>query len=136
MRHKIKSKKFGRSSAHRKALIAALVGALIRERRIETTLPKAKACRAAAEKMVTLAKSGTLVARQRAVRFLRRRSLVRTLFADIAPGFKERQGGYCRIVKTGFRRGDASPMAILEWVGLDRVDRTKKEKKEEEKKKT
>jgi len=113
--------------------MASLVCALVRERRITTTLQKAKAARSLAEKMMTLAKSGTLVARRRAIQFLGDKQAVRVLFADLAPNFKDRHGGYCRIIKTGSRRSDASLMAILEWVGLTQVDRQKKEKVEEKK---
>ena len=135
MRHRVQSKQFGRKSAHRAALMASLVCALVNERRIITTLQKARAARSMAEKMMTLAKSGTLVARRRAIQFLGDKLAVKNLFADLAPNFKDRNGGYCRIIKTGTRRSDSSRMAILEWVGLVQVDRIKKVKAEEEKKK-
>ena len=133
MRHRVQSKKFGRSSAHRAIMLANLVCALINERRIVTTLSKVRVTRQLAEKMVTLAKDGSLSARRRAVQTIRNTQAVKSLFADIAPGFKDRAGGYCRIVKLDSRQGDSSPMAILEWVGLVRVDRSKKEKTEEKK---
>jgi large subunit ribosomal protein L17 len=133
MRHRAKTKRFGRSSAHLAVLLASLVCALIKERRIVTTLSKAKSARSLAEKMVTLAKDGSLSARRRAIQTLGNKQAVKSLFADIAPNFKDRAGGYCRIVKTDSRRGDSAPMAMLEWIGLIQVDRTKKEKAEEKK---
>lgn len=115
--------------------MASLVCALVNERRIETTLKKARATRSLAEKMMTLAKSGTLAARRRADQVLGDKRVVKSLFSDLAPACKDRQGGYCRIIKTGVRRGDAAPMAIVEWVGIAHTDRKKKAKAEEEKKK-
>ena len=135
MRHRVQSKQFGRKSAHRAALMANLVCALVNERRIITTLQKARAARSLAEKMMTLAKSGTLIARRRALQVLGDKRAVQNLFAELAPNFKDRNGGYCRIIKTGTRRSDSSCMAIIEWVGLVQVDRIKKVKAEEEKKK-
>lgn len=135
MRHRVQSKQFGRKSAHRAALMASLVCALVNERRIITTLQKARAARSLAEKMMTLAKSGTLIARRRAIQVLGDKRAVKNLFAELAPNFKDRNGGYCRIIKTGTRRSDSSRMAIIEWVGLVQVDRMKKVKAEEEKKK-
>lgn len=133
MRHRAKSQRFGRSSAHLAVLLASQVCALINARRIVTTLPKARAARRLAEKMVTLAKDGSLCARRRALQTLRNGPAVKSLFADIGPNFKDRSGGYCRIVKLGVRRSDSSPMAILEWIGLIKVDRSKKKKAEEKK---
>lgn len=135
MRHRVQSKQFGRKSAHRAALMASLVCALVNERRIITTLQKARSARRLAEKMMTLAKSGTLIARRRAIQVLGDKRAVKNLFAELAPNFKDRNGGYCRIIKTGTRRSDSSSMAIIEWVGLVQVDRMKKVKAEEEKKK-
>lgn len=135
MRHRVQSKQFGRKSAHRAALMAKLVCALVNERRIIISLQKARAARRLAEKMMTLAKNGTLTARRRAIQVLGDKLAVKILFADLAPNYKDRNGGYCRIIKTGLRRSDSSHMAILEWVGLIQVDRKKKAKAEEEKKK-
>lgn len=132
----MRSKRFGRSSAHQRALLANLVCALINERRIVTTVPKARAARSLAEKTMTLAKRGTLSGRRRAIQILNNKQAVKNLFADLAPGFKDRPGGYCRILKTGLRRSDSSQMAILEWVGFNQLDRKKKKKAEEGKKET
>lgn len=135
MRHRMQSSRFGRSSSHRRALLAGLVCALIKERRIVTTIQKARAARSLAEKTMTLAKSGTLAGRRQAIRTLNNKQAVKILFDELAPNYKDRSGGYCRILKTGSRRSDSSHMAILEWVGLTQVDRTKKKPAEEGKKK-
>ncbi len=128
MRHRKKTVKLGRTSAHREALMASLVCHLIEERRIVTTLPKARAARTMADKMVTLGKRGTLADRRLAISRLRRKERVATLFAEIAPGFMDRQGGYTRIVKLGNRQGDGAEMAILEWVeGTGAVNVVEKE---------
>ena len=131
MRHKVRDKKLGRSSSHRKALMASLVCHLIEEKRIKTTLMKAKEARRVAEKMVTLGLKGTLAARRQAISTLHRPERVATLFDDIAPQFKERPGGYTRITKLGQRSSDGSEMAILEWVGVDAPDKTRKTEKKE-----
>ena len=131
MRHRKQDTKLGRPGAHREAMLAALVCGLIRERRVTTTLAKAKLARRLAEKMVTLGRQGTLAARRRAVSKLRRPGAAAILFDEIAPSFNGRQGGYTRIVKLGPRRSDGSEMAILEWVGADAPDKSKPKAKEE-----
>ena len=138
MRHKMVSTTFGRSSAHRRAMLARLVCCLIEEKRIETTLPRARAARSLAEKMVTLARAGTLAARRKAVATLRRPPVVKALFEQIAPQCQDRSGGYTRIIKCGARRGDNAPMAILEWVSIAPADKKKKKpaSKTDEKKPT
>jgi large subunit ribosomal protein L17 len=118
MHHRKNTKKLGRSSAHRSALLAALVCSLIDEKRITTTLVKAKLAKPVAERMVTLGRQGTLAAQRRAVSILRRRNSVKTLFKDLVPQLAGRAGGYTRVIKLGQRVGDASEMAMLEWVGL------------------
>ncbi len=126
MRHKIVSSTFGRSSSHRHAMLSAVVCGLISEKRITTTLKRAKSARSLAEKMVTLGKAGTLAARRRAVSILRRKSAVDILFTDIAPKCQDRAGGYVRITRLGQRRGDRSDMALMEWVAVNPVDKKKK----------
>ena len=133
MRHLKRTAKLGRTGSHRNAMLANLVCSLIRHHRVTTTLAKAKAARSVAEKMVTLGKSGTIHDRRIAAARLRHQSrhllkskalvakarkedIVRILFDEIAPGFKERSGGYTRIMKLHRRQGDAAEMAILEWV--------------------
>lgn len=107
-------RKLGRNTAHRKAMLRNLVTSLFQEDRIETTETRAKEVRSIAEKLVTVAKKNDLAARRQCLEYIYEEEVVRKLFDDIAPKYADRQGGYTRIVKTGFRRGDASPMAILE----------------------
>jgi large subunit ribosomal protein L17 len=133
MRHLVKDKKLGRSGSHREALMASLVCNLIAEKRITTTLPKAREARRLAEKMVTTARKGTLAARRRALAVLRQEKHVVTLFDDIAPRYTDRPGGYTRILKTGQRPSDGSEMAILEWVDMEVPDKKRKKKAEGEK---
>ena len=136
MRHRKKTIKLGRTSEHREAMLANLVSSLIKEKRVTTTLQKAKAARSVAEKMVTLAKAGTLNARRIATSRLHRRGPgaeitadkttrarwhkdhdpIRVLFDEIAPAMKDRNGGYTRIYKLGRRASDSAERAILEWV--------------------
>ncbi len=116
MRHRKKTVKLGRTSAHRNELLANLVCALIDNKRIKTTLPKARAARSLAEKMVTLGKKGTLAHRRQAISTLKQVDSVKELFDTVAPAFAERSGGYTRIVKLGRRISDSSEMVLLEWV--------------------
>ena len=118
MRHRKKTAKLQRNASQRRALLSGLACSLIRERRIRTTLAKAKALRPVAEKLVTLGKRGDLHARRQAAAFLRHKEIVSKLFADVAPACSDRQGGYCRIVKLGPRFSDSAPMAYIEWVDL------------------
>lgn len=115
MRHRVKSVKLGRTSQHRDAMLANLVVSLIEHKRIKTTIAKAKAAKPLAEKMLTLGKKGDLAARRLAIARLGSVSAVKQLFNDLAPLFKERQGGYTRVIKIGHRKTDAAPMALLEW---------------------
>jgi large subunit ribosomal protein L17 len=121
VRHARSGKKLGRDSAHRKALYSNLAGALIEHGRIKTTVTKAKAVKPIAEQMITLGRRGDLHARRQATAFLRSRDVVHKLFADVAPLFKDRPGGYTRIVKIGPRPGDAAEMAYLELVDEEYV---------------
>ncbi|MDX8413651.1 MAG: 50S ribosomal protein L17 [Mariprofundales bacterium] len=121
MRHRKYHGSLGLVSGHRRALLSNLAAALITHGRIETTHAKAKAVRPYIEKLVTLGKDGSLHARRQALAKLGHRSVVDRLFAQVAPVFAERSGGYTRIVKTGFRVGDAAPKAVIEFV--DEIDR-------------
>jgi len=112
----MKLRKLGRTTSHRRALLRSQVTSLILEGKIETTVYKAKSIKALADKMVTLGKRGDIAARRQAAAFLMDPAAVKKLFDEVAPKYGERNGGYTRIVKTGFRRGDAAPMAIIEWV--------------------
>jgi large subunit ribosomal protein L17 len=116
VRHQRKGKKLGRDSAHRKALYSNLAGSLIEHGRIKTTEAKAKAVKPIAEKMITLGRRGDLAARRQALAYLRSQEVVHHLFAEVAPRFADRPGGYSRIVKIGPRFGDAAEMVYLELV--------------------
>jgi large subunit ribosomal protein L17 len=119
MRHQRSGKKLGRDSAHRKALYSNLAGALIEHGRIQTTEAKAKAVKPFAEKMITLGRRGDLQARRQALAALRSNDVVHRLFADVAPRFSDRPGGYTRIVRLGPRQGDAAAMVYLELVDFE-----------------
>jgi large subunit ribosomal protein L17 len=121
MRHARSGKKLGRDSAHRKALYSNLAGALIEHGRIKTTVTKAKAVKPIAEQMITLGRRGDLHARRQATAFLRSRDVVHKLFAEVAPRFKDRPGGYSRIIRIGTRAGDAAEMVYLELVDEEYV---------------
>jgi large subunit ribosomal protein L17 len=116
VRHARAGKKLGRDSAHRKALYSNLAGALIEHGRIKTTVTKAKAVKPHVEQMITLGRRGDLHARRQATAFLRSRDVVHKLFAEVAPLFKDRPGGYTRIIKIGTRPGDSAEMAYIELV--------------------
>ncbi len=117
MRHLKRTAKLGRTGEHRNAMLANLVCSLIKERRVTTTLAKAKAARSVAEKLLTLAKRGSLHDRRLVSARLRQdEDAVRMLFQELAPAHKERRGGYTRILKLAQRQGDAAQVAILEWV--------------------
>ena len=116
MRHLKRTAKLGRTSEHRNAMLANLVCSLITHRRVTTTLARAKAARSVAEKMVTLGKKGTIHHRRLAVARLHQEDVAKILFKEIAPAFKDRNGGYTRIIKMNQRNGDAAQRAILEWV--------------------
>ena len=118
MRHHRVAKKFGRSTAHRKALMKSLVTNLILAESIETTLPKAKQARMDAEKIVTIARKGTLAARRLASARLQQPKAVQKLFDKIVPAMEGRKGGYTRILKLGVRKGDGAPTCLLQWVVL------------------
>ena len=122
MRHRKKTVKLGRTTAHRDALLANQVCSLIVHSRIKTTLAKAKAVRPLAEKLVTLGKRGDLHARRLAASKLGQKEAVKKLFAEIAPRAAGRKGGYTRIVKIGPRQSDSAPMAFIEWVDTAPVE--------------
>lgn len=126
MRHMNRGRKLNRTTAHRKALFRNLVLALLEHERIKTTDAKAKELRHFADRMVTLGKRGDLAARRLAFDFMQSRDAVKKLFDEIAPRFKERNGGYTRVVKYGFRRGDAAPLSIIEFTGVSERAEAKK----------
>jgi large subunit ribosomal protein L17 len=116
MRHLKQGRKLGRTTAHRKALLRNLATALLEHERIITTEPKAKELRRVADKLVTLGKRGDLHARRQALQVVRSNAVVRKLFDEIAPRFAERKGGYTRVLRLGYRAGDAAAMAVIELV--------------------
>lgn len=109
-------RKLGRVGGHRRAMMRNLVTSFLREERIETTVTRAREVNRVAEHMITLGKQGDLAARRQALAYILDEDVVTKLFTNIAPRYTERTGGYTRIMRTGFRRGDAAPMAILELV--------------------
>lgn len=131
MRHRVDGRHFGRTANQRKALLRGLLASLIKYERIETTVAKAKAVKELADRLVTFGKKGDLHSRRIALSYLPDKELVRKLFTEIAPRFADRNGGYVRVVRTGFRIKDSAPMAILEFVDYSKPD---KESKKEEKK--
>ena len=119
MRHGNSGRKLNRTASHRKAMFANMSAALIKHEQIVTTLPKAKDLRPIVEKLITLGKRGDLHARRQAIAQMRDEDQVRKLFAVLGPRYAERQGGYIRIMKAGFRYGDNAPMAVIEFVDRD-----------------
>lgn len=119
MKHGLKQRKLNRTSAHRKALLSNLANALIKHEQITTTLPKAKELRPYVEKLITLGKKGGLANRRNALAILRDDATVGKLFSTFADRYASRSGGYARVLKAGFRYGDAAPMAIIELVDRD-----------------
>ena len=119
MRHGKAGRKLNRTSSHRTAMFANMAASLIEHEQIVTTLPKAKELRPVVEKLVTLAKKGGLAARRQAVAEIRDVTQVKKLFDVLGPRYKERNGGYLRIMKAGFRFGDNAPQAVIEFVDRD-----------------
>ena len=119
MRHGKVHRKLNRTAEHRKAMFANMCAALIKHEQIVTTLPKAKELRPIVEKLVTLAKKGGLAARRQAISEMRDLLMVRKLFAVIGPRYKDRAGGYTRVLKAGFRQGDNAAVAVIEFVDRD-----------------
>ena len=119
MRHGFRGRRFNRTVEHRKAMFANMAGALIKHEQIVTTLPKAKDLRPVVEKLITLGRRGDLHARRLAMSQIRDDAMVKKLFEVLGPRYKERPGGYCRVLKAGFRYGDNAPMAVIEFVDRD-----------------
>jgi len=117
MRHRKSGRKFSRTSAHRQAMFKNMAASLVEHELIKTTLPKAKELRKVAEPLITLAKNDSVANRRLAFARLRDAAAVKKLFEEIGPRYKERPGGYTRVLKCGFRAGDAAPMAYVELVG-------------------
>ncbi len=119
MRHRLRGRKLNRTSEHRKAMFDNMAAALIKHEQIETTLPKAKDLRPIVDKLITLGKRGGLHARRQALAMLQDAKLTEKLFSTLAERYSKRRGGYTRVLKAGFRYGDAAPMAVIELVERD-----------------
>ena len=119
MRHKYKGRKLSRTHAHRKAMFRNMVTSLLRHERIVTTVPKAKELRGVADRCITYAKKGTLHHRRLAARYVQDKEVLHTLFTDYAERYEDRPGGYTRIMRLGWRKGDAAEMAVIELVDAE-----------------
>ena len=131
MRHRKAGFKLGRNTSHRRAMLRNLVTSILLEDRVHTTITKAKAARPTVEKMITLGKRGDLHARRQALAFLQTREAVSRLFDTVAPRYGERNGGYLRIVRTTFRKGDGAEQAYIELLGAENVLDEKRQKRAE-----
>ena len=131
MRHKVAGYKLGRTTSHRRAMLRNMVTSIIMEERIETTVIKAKAVRPSVEKMITLGKKGDLAARRQAKAYLMTDEAVHKLFDTVAPRFGDRKGGYTRIVRTTWRKGDGAEKAFIELLGSEQVLDEKRQKRAE-----
>jgi large subunit ribosomal protein L17 len=129
MRHRNAGYKLGRNTSHRRALLRNLVTSVIVEDRVETTVAKAKAVRPHVEKMITLGKKGDVHSRRQALSFLMTDSAVARLFDTVAPRYGDRNGGYLRIVRTGFQKGDGAEKAFIELVGAEQIIDEKRQKR-------
>ena len=125
MKHRIKGKKLNRTSSHRKALFKNMAQAIIKHEQIVTTLPKAKTMKPIVDKLITLGKKGSLHARRQAFSKLRDENMVAKLFGNLAPRYADRNGGYTRVLKAGYRYGDTAAMAVIELVDRDEDARGK-----------
>ncbi len=125
MRHGNKGRKLNRTASHRKAMFANMAAALVKHEQIMTTLPKAKELRRVVDKLITLGKRGDLHARRQAISRMRDKDQVQKLFEVLGPRYKDRNGGYTRVLKAGFRYGDSAPMAVIELVDRDESEKGK-----------
>jgi len=131
MRHKVAGYKLGRTTSHRRSLLRNLATSLIIEERIETTIPKAKALKPIVEKMITLGKRGDLSARRQAIAYLMTDEAVNKLFDTVGPRFGDRKGGYTRIIRSGWQKGDGADKAFIELLGSEQVLDEKRQKRAE-----
>jgi len=131
MRHRNAGYKLGRNTSHRRALLRNLVTSILLEDRVETTITKAKAARPHVEKLITLGKKGDLHSRRQALSYLQTREAVSRLFDTVAPRYGDRNGGYLRIVRTGFQKGDGAEKAFIELLGAEQILDEKRQKRAE-----
>ncbi|MBI3377806.1 MAG: 50S ribosomal protein L17 [Nitrospirae bacterium] len=136
MRHKVSGRLFGRTANQRKALLKGIVSSLLEHQRIETTLAKAKAAKAIAERIVTMGIKGDLHSKRLVLSYVPNRAVVSKLFSEIAPRFSGRNGGYLRLVQTRNRVNDGAPMAVLEFIDYESIKKPKEDKKAKVEKKT
>lgn len=130
MRHKVSGRKFGREKGHRNLMLKNLVASLVKHGRINTTQARAKEIRGLAERVITYGKKGSVHHRRLAFKVLKNRDLVKKVFDEIAPRFETTEGGYTRVLKNGYRRGDCAPMAIIEFTeGSEQKEEAKPKKK-------
>jgi large subunit ribosomal protein L17 len=132
MRHKVSGRKFGREKGHRGLMLKNLVASLVKHERINTTQAKAKEIRSLAERVITYGKKGTVHHRRLAFKVLKNRDLVKKVFDEIAPRFETTEGGYTRVLKNGYRRGDCAPMAIIEFTQSSEKEEEAKPKKKKD----
>jgi len=135
MRHKKSGKKLGRTSSQRKALLSNLTIALFENKKIKTTIQKAKELRGFSERMITFGKKGDLASRRHVLKYIPQKEVVKELFENIAPKYKNRNGGYTRITKLGNRKGDNASLAFVELVGFESYFKKKSQEKAEKKEK-
>jgi len=131
MRHNVKGRKLGRTASHRKATLISLITSLLKYKRIKTTLAKAKETRVFAEKLVTKARKGDLHAKKQVMEVIKDKDVVKELFSEIIPKIGDRPGGYTRVVKLGYRMGDAAQMAVIELVDYNEVVTARAEQQKE-----
>lgn len=136
MKHRISLRKLSRTGSHRKALFRNQVTSLIEHERIETTVAKAKELRRIADRMITLGKKQTLIAKRRVNGYVQTNDAAKKVFMDLAPRFMDRNGGYTRVLKTRFRKGDCAPMAVIEWSQTERTILTREQLLIKEQRKT
>jgi large subunit ribosomal protein L17 len=129
MRHRKAGRNLGRTSSHRKAMLRNMVTSLFRYEQLETTDAKAKELRPIAEKMITLAKKGDLHSRRQALAFMRDKSVVHRLFDEVSDRHSDRQGGYLRIIKRGYRKGDAAPVSVVQLLAQEGAQKERKKGK-------
>lgn len=136
MRHLVEGRKLNKTSSHRRAMFSNMAVSILDKERITTTLTKAKEVRKVVERLITYGKRGNLHAIRLAERRIKDKTILKKLFEDIAPGYKDREGGYTRIIKLGERKGDNAPMSIIELTGRSNPDPVRKNKKKSKAKKT
>jgi len=132
MRHRVRGRKFGREKGHRNLMLKNLVASLVKHERINTTQARAKEIRSLTERVITYGKKGSVHHRRLAFKVLKNRDLVKKVFDEIAPRFETTEGGYTRVLKNGYRRGDCAPMAIIEFTQREEIKEEAKPKKKKD----